>query len=160
MIWVPWLKCVPVFLSCKVCPDDGMLYWGWCDQTGRDTTGSVSYNGHTASYITTAVYELSSCHSWLHLTDTAEPADPRLLRPLLDKLHFTSYQHWNSARTCSLSDTLCICVCACGLVCVCVSVTSRQKASMTQLQLFSFSAALQTAVPQTRCCGSPRGPFI
>lgn len=51
-----------------------------------------------------------------------------------------------------------VCQCVCVRACLCVA--SRQKASMTQLQLFSFSAVLQTAVPQTRCCGSPRGPFI
>lgn len=39
---------------------------------------------------------------------------------------------------------LCVGVCAR----MCVRVASRQKASMTQLQLFSFSAVLQTAVPQ------------
>lgn len=48
---------------------------------------------------------------------------------------------------------------ACLRACV-LRVAGRQKASMTQLQLFSFSARLQTAVIQTRCCGSPRGPFI
>lgn len=51
-------------------------------------------------------------------------------------------------------------ICVCKPVCVCVCVSSGQKANMTQLQLFSFSAMLQTAVPQTRCHGSPRGLFI
>lgn len=94
-----------------------------------------------------------------YLTDMAEPADPL---PLVDKLRFTSEQHQNSAWICSLSDTLCICMSVCVSVFACTRecVASRQRASMTQLQLFSFSAVLQTAVPQTRCCGSPRGPFI
>lgn len=127
------------------------LVWSTEVQNHRDTSGSVGIR--TASHTNARVSERPSRQRRPRRADTrgSGGSSPRcwctaLRQPVLTELS----KVMQPVRPAFVNR----CVCACA------RVSSGQEANVTQPKLFSFSAMLQTAVPQTRCRASPRGLFI